>query len=87
VTESYDGPKKLLAEALKGDDEFLETLSTLRYLSSSAQKGVPHIPEDYIKHFVEVKTTKDRLISLSDGKSEYSAKAAELLKLWWAPEH
>jgi hypothetical protein len=83
LTESSDGPAKLLAKAFKEDGEFLETLSALKYVSSSAQGGVPHIPEDYLQHLIDAKAIKDRLKSLARGSGAHSAKAAELLELWW----
>jgi KAP family P-loop domain len=86
IAESKEGPAKLLTEAFKEDSEFLETLSALRYVSSSAQNGVARIPEEFLKHFVDAKATKERLRSLAHGSGEHSAKASELLDLWWGPE-
>lgn len=86
VKDDDIGPSRLLAEAVNNDHDFLETLSALRYVSSSAQNGIAHIPESFLGSLIDTKATKERLTSLANGSGEYSVRASELLKLWWARE-
>ena len=86
VKDDDIGPGGLLAEALNSDHDFLETLSALRYVSSSAQNGVAHIPEGILESLIDTKATKERLTFLANGSGEYSVRASELLGLWWKRE-
>lgn len=81
---SNDNRAALFASAFDTDIGFIETLSSLKYVNSSTQNGVPHIPENYLKHFVDVELVKKRLESLALADNGLSSKANELLKLWWA---
>ena len=59
---------------------------SLRYVSSSAQNGVAHIPEGILESLIDTKATKERLTFLANGSGEYSVRASELLGLWWTRE-
>jgi hypothetical protein len=86
ITGTSSGPSKLLNECMKSEADFLATLEALRYVSSSAQNGVPHIPEEFLANFVDVKDVKKRLESLAHKSTINSRQAGELLSLWWGPK-
>ena len=83
IVGDASGPSNLLKRAFESDGEFLETLEALRHLSSSAQNGVPRIPESYLKYFADTKAVHARMEELSIKNGEEGRKAAGLLDLWW----
>lgn len=83
ISGSDEGPRKLLERAMVSDEGFLDTLSALRIVSSSAQNGVPHISESYVEQFMEFEQVKKRLEGLSKNKTEHSTRAKQLLDLLW----
>jgi energy-coupling factor transporter ATP-binding protein EcfA2 len=78
-----DGPSELLEAAFQTDAGLVETLEALRYVSSSAQDGVPHVPEGFLKNFVDPAKIKARLTKIAKGGSKEAKHAEELLGLWW----
>ena len=86
VTGSSEGPEKLLNLACKTDEGLLDTLSALKYVTSSDQNNVPHVPAHFLKNFMDVSAVKFRLDSIAGSGSQHSARAQELLKVWWSGE-
>ena len=83
VTDSVEGPQRLLEEALRDDEGFFSTLPALKCVTSSEQGGVPHLPEQYLEAFGNVRMIRNRLQKVAEEDSTHSATARELLKLWW----
>lgn len=83
ISEPNDGPNQLVETAIQSDLGLVETLEALRYVSSSAQNGVAHVPEGYIKNFVDPGKTKARLKKIADSSKPESEHAKKLLGLWW----
>ncbi len=81
---SNDQRALLFQRAFDTDIEFIETLSSLKYIDPSSQNRAPYIPENYLKHFFDVVSLKKRLESLATGSKDYVDEAKELLKLWRA---
>jgi hypothetical protein len=86
ISNSDSGPKGLLETAMQTDADLISTLSSLRYVSSSAQKGIPHIPENFLSPFLDTKALKARLETLSENDSPLGVEARHLLELWWGPD-
>lgn len=84
VTSSDNGPTALLENALQDDKGVVTTLQALKHLSSSAQAGVPHVVEDYLEKFVDIKTLKSRVETIASSESEHASAASNLLKVWWS---
>ena len=82
-TGTPDGPRGLLKKALETDEGFINTLSKLRIVSSSAHKGVPHLPEGYLKTLVDAATVKSRLEELASSEGPQRERASSLLGVWW----
>ncbi len=55
----------------------------LRYVSSSAQDGIPHVPEGFLNNFVDATKIKARLEKLAKSDEAEAQHAKELLGLWW----
>lgn len=83
VSASETGPKMLLEDAFQTDSGLIDTLESLRCVSNSAQNGIPHVPEDFLKNFIDPAPVKDRLQEIANGSSEETDRAKKLLKLWW----
>src|SRR5690606_26501071 len=81
ATDNY--VKKFLDNAMSDDVEFIETLSTLKTVTSSEQHDVPHIPEAFLANFTDAKLVKQRLDKLASGRTILAPQAADLAKLWW----
>ena len=84
VTGSSDGPGKLLKSACESQQGLLDTLSALRYVTSSEQNNVPHVPSHFLKNFIDVGAVKSRLECLANTEGEYCSEAQELLRVWWS---
>lgn len=86
ATGSNEAPGKFLEMAMVSDDDFLNTLSALRCVTSSAQNRVAHVPEAFIAQFIDAESVKERLEKLAHEGTE-TERAAGLLRLWWQQEH
>ena len=84
VTGSSEGPENLLTLACESDEGLLDTLGDLKYVSSSEQNNVPHVPAHFLKNFIDVEAVKSRLECLASTERKHSTKAQELLKVWWS---
>jgi len=84
VTGSSDGPEGLLTLACESDEGLLDTLGDLKYVSSSEQNNIPHVPAHFLKNFVDVEAVKSRLECLASAEGKHSMRAQELLKVWWS---
>lgn len=82
-SDEQGGPRTLLETALKSDAGLLATLEALRYESSTAQNGVPHVPEGFLKNFVDPKLYKKRLATIAKKNDSHAEHAKRLLELWW----
>ena len=78
-----NGAGDLLMTAFEEKRGLVETLEMLRYVSSSAQEGVPHVPASMLNHFVDAKAVKKRLEETAQEEGETAERASALLKVWW----
>lgn len=84
TTGSDEGPRTLLEQAFHDDEGVVLTLEALRYVSSSAQGGTPHVPEDLLEKFVDVKALKSRVENIASSDSDHAPAASNLLAVWWS---
>ena len=83
ITESKDGPSTFLSKAFETDEGFLNSLSALKAVTSTQQNGVPHLPEGYLRPFVDTVALKSRLENLAISGGVNASQASDLLSLWW----
>lgn len=83
IENSIDGPSALIQRAIETDVGFLDTLSALKLVTSTAQNGIARIPQNYLATFVDASVLKVRLTKLAHSNSQHAERAKRLLDLWW----
>jgi len=86
VSGSDQPARNLLEQASIEDVDLLDTLEALRKVTSSAQDNRAHLPEGWLKDFIDVEATKVRLKEIARGEGTTADRAAVLSNLWWADD-
>ena len=84
VTGSSKGAEIFLNKACESDEGLLDIIVELKFVTNSEQNNVPHVPESFLKNFMDVHAVKSRLNSMANSESEHSGRARELLNVWWS---
>jgi len=76
------GVRDIFMPAFGKREDLVEMIEALRCVSSSAQKGVPHVPESMLKNFIDAQAVKQQLKEIALGNDEVSERSRALLDVW-----
>ncbi len=86
ATNCKEEPSQFLNATFESDEGLIKTLEALKRVTSSAQNGVPHIPDSDLDIFVDTKELKARLQHIASSKTSAAQDAKGLLEVWWSTE-